>query len=104
MRVRLELMNMLDRDVHDFAAAPPGRERRVDTPALSISTLLVLSVALLVPAVTSVWLMAAPDTMTATTYALSATLLVALAALTLPRLSGLGRRPLTCRHRPLMRI
>lgn len=95
---------MRDRAVHDFANAPPGTGRRVGTPALSILTLLVLAVVLLVPAVTSVWRMAAPDTMTATTYALSATLLVALAALTLPRLSGLSRHPLTCPHRPLMRI
>ena len=104
MRVRLQLVNTLDRDVHDFASAPHGPGRRVDTPALSILTLLVLAVALLVPAVASVWLMAAPDTMTASTYSISATILVGLAALTLPRLPGLGQRPVTCPDRPLMRI
>jgi len=104
MRVRLQLVNTLDRDVHDFASAPHGPARRVDAPALSILTLLVLAVALLVPAVASVWLMAAPDTMTASTYSISATILVGLAALTLPRLPGLGQRPVTCPDRPLMRI
>jgi len=48
--------------------------------------------------------MAAPDTMTASTYSISATMLVGLAALTLPRLPGLGQRPVTCPDRPLVRI
>jgi len=103
MRVRLELVNTLNRNVREFARAPHDRDRRVDTPALGILTLLVLTVALLVPAAASVWLMAAPDTMTASTYSISATALVALAALTLPRLSGLGQHAVTSPRRPLMR-
>src|SRR4029079_5742457 len=104
MRVRLELVYTLDLHVHEFASAPHGPGRGVDAPALSILTLLVLGVALLLPAIASVLLMAAPDTMTASTYSISGTLLVALAALTLPRLPGLGQRPVTCPDRPLMRI
>jgi len=100
----IELVNTLDLHVHEFASAPHGPGRGVDAPALSILTLLVLGVALLLPAIASVLLMAAPDTMTASTYSISATLLVALAALTLPRLPGLGQRPVTCPDRPLMRI
>jgi hypothetical protein len=104
MRVTLELVNTPDLHVHEFANAPHGPGRRVDAPALSLGTLLVLGVALLVPAVSSVWLMAAPDTMTASTYSIGAAVLVALAALTLPRLSGRGQRRVTCPHGPLMRI
>jgi len=104
MRVTLELVNTLDLHVQEFASAPHGRGRRAGAPALSVGTLLVLAVALLVPAVASLWLMAAPGTMTASTYSVSATALIALAALTLPRLSGRGQRPVTCPHRPLMRI
>jgi hypothetical protein len=47
---------------------------------LTTRTLVILAVALLVPAVASVWLMAVPQTMTASTYAIGATLLIALAA------------------------
>jgi hypothetical protein len=104
MGVMLELVNTLDLHVHEFASAPHGPGRRIDAPALGILTLLVLAVALLVPAIASVLLMAAPDTMTASTYSISATMLVGLAALTLPRLPGLGQRAVTCPDRPLMRI
>lgn len=72
-------MSTVDLHVHAFASAP--HERRVQTPALSIRTRLVLAAALLVPALASVWLMAAPKTMTASTYSISATVVVALAAL-----------------------
>jgi len=40
----------------------------------------ILAVALVVPAAASVWLMAMPQTMTASTYAIGAILIVALAA------------------------
>jgi hypothetical protein len=50
---------------------------------ISTRSLLILAVALLVPAVASVWLMAMPQTMTSSTYSIGAILLVALAAGTL---------------------
>ena len=77
-------MSTVDLHVHAFASAPHDAAR-VHTRALSIRTLLVLAVALLVPALASVWLMAAPDTMTASTYSISATVVVALAALAVCR-------------------
>jgi len=49
-------------------------------PDLKTRSRLILAVALLVPAVASVWLIAQPQTMTASTYAIGAILLVALAA------------------------
>lgn len=82
-------MNTLDPHVHAFTSAPHDADRRLNpAPALSVRTLLVLVVALLVPAVTSVWVMTAPEAMTASTYSISATLVIALAALTLPRQPG----------------
>jgi peptidoglycan/LPS O-acetylase OafA/YrhL len=42
-------------------------------------SLLILAVALLVPAAASVWLMAVPQTMTSSTYSMGAILLMALA-------------------------
>ena len=53
--------------------------------ALSTRSLLILTVALLVPAVASVWLMAVPQTMTSSTYSMGAILLVAIAARALVR-------------------
>lgn len=47
---------------------------------LSTRSLLVLAVALIVPAMASVWLMAVPPAMTSSTYSIGAILLVALAA------------------------
>ena len=80
----LEPVRTVDLHVHAFASAPHDAGR-VNTPALGIRTLLVLAVALLVPAVSSVWVMAAPETMTASTYSISATVVVALAALAVCR-------------------
>jgi hypothetical protein len=48
--------------------------------ALSTRSLLILAVALLVPAVASVWVMAVPQTMTSSTYSIGAILLVTIAA------------------------
>ena len=83
-------MSTLDLHVHASTTAPHDAGRRANsTPALSVRTLLVLAVALLVPAAASVWLMTAPQAMTASTYSISATLVVALAALALlGRVSG----------------
>jgi hypothetical protein len=76
-------VSTVDLHVHAFASAPHDASSCANTPALSVGTLLVLTVALLAPAVASVWLMAAPETMTASTYSISAIVVVALAALAL---------------------
>lgn len=55
---------------------------------LSTRSLLILAVALLVPAVASVWLMAVPQAMTSSTYSIGAILLVAIAAGALVRHRG----------------